>query len=69
VDKNDLKLRPKSFDLVFRTARKIEKESEGLPISVQIISRPFNDHIVIAILDKLHKNKTIENKGRKGNNR
>jgi len=67
VNKNDLTLRPKSFDLVFRTARKIEKKSEGLPVSVQIISRPFNDHIVIALIDKLHKNKIRENKGRKGN--
>ena len=69
VNKNDLTLRPKSFDLVFRTARKIEKESEGLPVSVQIISRPFNDHIVIALINKLHKNNIRENKGRKGNTR
>jgi len=51
----------KSFDIVMRTAAKNEKASVGLPLSIQISARHWNDHIVIALIDQLHTRLEIEN--------
>ena len=47
--------RKKTFDLLTRTASKIEARSAGLPLAVQIAARPWNEHKIIAIIDKIHK--------------
>ncbi len=52
----------KSFDIVMRTAAKNEKESASLPLSIQISARSWDDHIVIALIDQLHKRLEIESK-------
>ena len=44
----------KSFDIVMRTAAKNEKASAGLPLSIQIFARHWEDHIVIALINQLH---------------
>jgi fatty acid amide hydrolase len=41
-------------DLLVKAASKIEANSAGLPLGVQIAARPWNEHIVIALIDKLH---------------
>lgn len=48
--------RKMTADLAVRTASKIETNSAGLPLGVQIAARPWNEHIVIALIDKLHRN-------------
>lgn len=55
VKKEETISRSPSFDIIERTATKNEKKSVGLPVSIQISARPWNDHIVIALIDKLHK--------------
>lgn len=42
--------RPPSRDLVDRTARETERGSAGLPIAVQVIARPWCDHIALAAM-------------------
>ena len=44
----------KSFDIVMRTAAKNEKTSAGLPLSIQIFARHWEDHIVIALINQFH---------------
>ena len=40
--------RPPSRDLVDRVARETERGSAGLPIAVQVIARPWHDHVALA---------------------
>jgi fatty acid amide hydrolase len=45
--------RPQSRDIVDRVARESERGSAGLPISVQIIARPWRDHVALAAMAKI----------------
>ena len=45
--------RPESRDLVDRTARETERGSAGLPIGVQVIARPWRDHVALAAMAKI----------------
>ncbi len=45
--------RPASHDLVDRVARETERGSAGLPIAVQVIARPWRDHIVLAAMAQI----------------
>ncbi len=47
--------RKRTADLLVKTASKIEANSSGLPLGVQIAARPWNEHIVLALIDLLHK--------------
>jgi fatty acid amide hydrolase len=42
--------RPASRDLVDRVAREAERGSAGLPIAVQVLARPWRDHVVLAAM-------------------
>lgn len=42
--------RPPSRDLVDGVARKTEQGSAGLPIAVQVIARPWHDHVALAAM-------------------
>ncbi len=42
--------RPASRDLVDRVAREAERGSAGLPIAVQVLARPWRDHIALAAM-------------------
>jgi fatty acid amide hydrolase len=42
--------RPPSPDLVDRVARETERGSAGLPIAVQVIARPWHDHVALAAM-------------------
>ena len=42
--------RPASRDLVDRVARETERGSAGLPIAVQVLARPWRDHVVLAAM-------------------
>jgi fatty acid amide hydrolase len=42
--------RPASRDLVDRVARETERGSTGLPIAVQVIARPWRDHVALAAM-------------------
>jgi fatty acid amide hydrolase len=42
--------RPPSRDLVDRVARETERGSAGLPIAVQVIARPWHDHVALAAM-------------------
>ncbi len=42
--------RPASRDLVDRVARETERGSAGLPIAVQVIARPWRDHVALAAM-------------------
>jgi fatty acid amide hydrolase len=37
-------------DAVERTARESERGSAGLPIAVQVIARPWRDHVALAAM-------------------
>jgi fatty acid amide hydrolase len=56
VRKNEAIGRKRTADLLIRTASKIEERSSGLPLAVQIAARPWNEQIIIALIDLLHKN-------------
>jgi fatty acid amide hydrolase len=45
--------RPASHDLVNRVARKAERGSVGLPVAVQVIARPWRDHVALASMGKI----------------
>ena len=45
--------RPASRDLVDRVARETERGSAGLPIAVQVIARPWRDHIALAAMAQI----------------
>ncbi len=42
--------RPMSRDLIDRVARESERGSAGLPIAVQVIARPWRDHVALAAM-------------------
>jgi fatty acid amide hydrolase len=42
--------RPESRDQVERVARESERASAGLPIAVQVIARPWRDHVALAAM-------------------
>lgn len=42
-----------SFDLVERAARSVELGSAGMPVGVQIVARPWQDHVALAAMDAL----------------
>ena len=39
-----------SLDLVERAARRVEQGSAGLPVGVQVIARPWRDHVALAAM-------------------
>ena len=45
--------RPPSRDLVDRVARETERGSAGLPIAVQVIARPWRDHVALAAMAQI----------------
>ncbi len=45
--------RPDSRDQVERVARESERGSAGLPIAVQVIARPWRDHVALAAMAKI----------------
>lgn len=45
--------RQPSRDVVEETARKIEQGSAGLPIGVQIVARPWREHIALAVMSAI----------------
>ncbi len=45
--------RPDSRDRVDRTARETERGSAGLPIAVQVIARPWQDHVALAAMARI----------------
>lgn len=44
---------PGSADLIDRLAAKVELGSAGLPIGVQVIARPWQEHVVLAVMQTL----------------
>jgi fatty acid amide hydrolase len=45
--------RPQSRDQVDKVARETERGSAGLPIAVQVIARPWRDHVALAAMAKI----------------
>ncbi len=45
--------RPPSRDMVDRIARETEHDSAGLPVAVQVIARPWRDHVALAAMAKI----------------
>jgi fatty acid amide hydrolase len=45
--------RPPSRDLMERVARETERGSAGLPIAVQVIARPWRDHVAFAAMAQI----------------
>ena len=50
VRSNEESSRPRSRDLMDRVARETERGSAGLPIAVQVIARPWRDHVALAAM-------------------
>jgi fatty acid amide hydrolase len=50
VRPNEESDRPESRDLMERVARETERGSAGLPIAVQVIARPWHDHVALAAM-------------------
>ncbi|MBD0326660.1 MAG: amidase, partial [Pyrinomonadaceae bacterium] len=42
--------RPQSFDIVEREARKVEMDSAGLPIGVQVVSRHWREDVALSVM-------------------
>lgn len=42
--------RPPSRDVVQSTARKVEVQSAGLPVGVQVVARPWREHVALAAM-------------------
>ena len=42
--------RPQTRDRVERTARRAEQGSAGLPVGVQLIARPWQEHVALAAM-------------------
>lgn len=47
--------RPDSRDLAYRTARKTEENSAGLPVGVQVVARHWRDDIVLTLMAELER--------------
>jgi fatty acid amide hydrolase len=47
--------RKTTADQQVKTASKIEASAAGLPLSIQIAAQHWNEHIVIALIDQLHR--------------
>jgi fatty acid amide hydrolase len=45
--------RPASRDVIDRVARESERGSAGLPIAVQVLARPWRDHVALAAMAKI----------------
>jgi fatty acid amide hydrolase len=45
--------RPASRDLVERAARKVERDSAGLPVGVQLIARPWREEVALALMQAI----------------
>jgi fatty acid amide hydrolase len=43
-------VRAESRDSVERNAARIDARSEGLPVGVQVVARPWKDHVAIAVM-------------------
>ena len=46
-------IRPSTLDVVAREACRNEKDSEGLPVGVQVVARPWREDIVLAIMQSI----------------
>ena len=42
--------RPATRDRVFTLARQVEQGSAGLPVGVQVVARPWREHIALAAM-------------------
>ncbi len=51
--------RKAGLDLRDRTAARIEKNSAGLPLSVQVAARPWREDVVLALIDLLHRPRLV----------
>jgi fatty acid amide hydrolase len=40
-------------DVIEKTARGVEQGSAGLPVGVQVIARPWRDHVALAVMNAL----------------
>lgn len=47
--------RSPSKDLVEETARKVEQGSLGLPIGVQVVARPWREHVALAVMSAIER--------------
>ena len=47
--------RQPSRDIVEETARKIEQGSAGLPIGVQVVARPWREHVALAVMSAIER--------------
>jgi fatty acid amide hydrolase len=45
--------RPQSRDIIERTARDSELGSAGLPVAVQVIARPWQEHVALAVMQAI----------------
>jgi fatty acid amide hydrolase len=45
--------RPQSLDVVDAAARKVDKDSVGLPIGVQVVARPWQEHIALVAMQAI----------------
>ncbi|WP_019139762.1 amidase [Noviherbaspirillum massiliense] len=55
VRANEESDRPASADLVQRAARKTEEGSAGLPVGVQVVARPWREHVALAAMQEIER--------------
>jgi fatty acid amide hydrolase len=48
--------RAPSRDVVLRAAAKVEQGSAGLPVGVQVVARPWREHVVLAAMQEIERN-------------
>jgi fatty acid amide hydrolase len=42
--------RPRAVDLMDRAARRVDKDSAGLPVGVQVAARPDREDLILAVM-------------------
>ncbi|HEX9006221.1 MAG TPA: amidase, partial [Bacteroidota bacterium] len=53
VRKGEEEARRDARDLIEKAAKRVEQESAGLPVGVQVVARPWMDHTALAVMHLL----------------
>jgi len=53
VRAEEAQARPRALDVVAAAARRVDLGSAGLPVGVQVAARPWQEHIVLAVMQAI----------------
>lgn len=58
VREDECDARPETRDAVQRVAREVDRGSAGLPVGVQVVARPWMEHIALAAMAQVERSVT-----------